>query len=399
MGKDKTQQPELTLEAFNRAIRTYQRDDVSYLIAHGILKDVPADEKIATYRQLVALQSMDILQAIAKQEPWLDPQIFCCQSDSSQSKVFIGQCLTKFRKQFRLQDAETCDTLFELSCECGCTSMLHTLIEQKKCKSRYSSLSCYSLDVLKLIKDVPQGQLSDDELVQLYYKAAVTADHEKKLDFLAANGYDLFRKDSSGKTVLDYLQERIEQNKYTKNRHGSLMQIEDRKMFSKLKKMLDEKEHPPVKQKADKRTVACFAAIAVIAVILIIIAVASSLGGDDADEVSLTETTEVWDLTDTEDTSYSTDTSLTVADGDTVNIDYVGYVDGEEFDGGNTDGEGTDLVIGSGSYIDDFEDQLIGANVGDTVEVNVTFPDEYSNNPDLAGKDATFEVTINGIYE
>ena len=94
----------------------------------------------------------------------------------------------------------------------------------------------------------------------------------------------------------------------------------------------------------------------------------------------------------------STDTSLTVADGDTVNIDYVGTVDGVEFDGGSTNGTGTDLVIGSGSYIDDFEDQLIGAHPGDEVQVEVTFPDDYGSQ-DLAGKDAVFAVTINGIYQ
>ena len=94
----------------------------------------------------------------------------------------------------------------------------------------------------------------------------------------------------------------------------------------------------------------------------------------------------------------STDTSLTVADGDTVNIDYVGTVDGVEFDGGSTNGTGTDLVIGSGSYIDDFEDQLIGAHPGDEVQVEVTFPDDYGSQ-DLAGKDAVFAVTVNGIYQ
>lgn len=58
--------------------------------------------------------------------------------------------------------------------------------------------------------------------------------------------------------------------------------------------------------------------------------------------------------------SYSTDASLTVQNGDTVNIDYVGTVGGVEFDGGSTNGAGTDLTIGSGLYIDDFEEQLIG---------------------------------------
>lgn len=97
-------------------------------------------------------------------------------------------------------------------------------------------------------------------------------------------------------------------------------------------------------------------------------------------------------------TAYSTDTSLTIEDGNTVNIDYVGSIDGVEFEGGSTNGAGTDLTIGSGLYIDDFEEQLIGAHPGDSVEVNVTFPDDYQQE-DLQGKDALFQVTINGIYE
>lgn len=87
-----------------------------------------------------------------------------------------------------------------------------------------------------------------------------------------------------------------------------------------------------------------------------------------------------------------------IADGDKVNIDYVGSVDGVEFEGGNSNGEGSDLEIGSGSFIDDFEQQLIGHKVGDNVTVEVTFPADYSQNPDLAGKDAVFQVTVNGIY-
>lgn len=92
------------------------------------------------------------------------------------------------------------------------------------------------------------------------------------------------------------------------------------------------------------------------------------------------------------------DTSLTVEDGDKVNIDYVGTVDGVAFEGGSTNGAGADLTIGSGSYIDDFEDQLLGSHPGDTVEVNVTFPENYGKE-DLNGKDAVFTVTVNGIYE
>lgn len=85
-----------------------------------------------------------------------------------------------------------------------------------------------------------------------------------------------------------------------------------------------------------------------------------------------------------------------VKDGDVVNIDYVGTIDGEEFDGGSA--EGSNLTIGSGSFIDDFEEQLIGHKPGEAVEVNVTFPDDYASE-DVAGKDAVFTVTLNYISE
>ena len=79
---------------------------------------------------------------------------------------------------------------------------------------------------------------------------------------------------------------------------------------------------------------------------------------------------------------------------DVANIDFEGFTDGVAFDGGK--GEGFDLTIGSGQFIPGFEDQLIGANVGDEVEVNVKFPEEY-HAEELKGKDAVFKVKINGI--
>jgi trigger factor len=94
--------------------------------------------------------------------------------------------------------------------------------------------------------------------------------------------------------------------------------------------------------------------------------------------------------------TYEEDTESEAAEGDTVNIDFVGSVDGEEFDGGNTNGSGYDLVLGSGSFIDDFEEQIEGHKPGDTFTVSVTFPDDYGNE-DLNGKDAEFETTLNYI--
>lgn len=84
----------------------------------------------------------------------------------------------------------------------------------------------------------------------------------------------------------------------------------------------------------------------------------------------------------------------TVESGSIVNIDYEGKIDGETFDGGSA--QGAHLEIGSGSFIDGFEDGLIGKTVGETVDLDLTFPDDYQNT-DYAGKDAVFTVSINSI--
>ena len=88
-----------------------------------------------------------------------------------------------------------------------------------------------------------------------------------------------------------------------------------------------------------------------------------------------------------------TATEGTVEDGDSVNINYAGTMNGELFDGGTADNQ--TLIIGSGSFIDGFEDGLIGKKVGDTVTLDLQFPENYTPNPDLSAADVTFEVTIN----
>ena len=142
------------------------------------------------------------------------------------------------------------------------------------------------------------------------------------------------------------------------------------------------------KERRRKLKKALLIGIPILAVVIlaaaIIISAMSSSGDSESSEDQATEDTSSNDTGDTTDAgaSYSTDTALTVEDGDTVNIDYVGTVDGEEFSGGNTNGAGT---------------ELIGAHPGDTVEVTVTFPEDYGVE-ELNGKEAVFTVTVNGIY-
>ena len=89
-------------------------------------------------------------------------------------------------------------------------------------------------------------------------------------------------------------------------------------------------------------------------------------------------------------------TDRPVKDGDDIVLDFEGFCDGVAFEGG----KGTDypLTIGSGSFIPGFEEQLVGANIGEEMEVNVTFPENYQSD-DLAGKDAMFKCTVKKITE
>ena len=134
---------------------------------------------------------------------------------------------------------------------------------------------------------------------------------------------------------------------------------------------------------------------------------------EDFDSIALKEN----DLTPTEDelqqqvdnllnqyTSSQPVTGRAAQSGDVANIDYTGTVDGVAFTGGTA--TGYDLTLGSGSFIDGFEDQIIGHNVGDTFDVTVTFPDGYGDSTDaegntitLSGKEAVFSVTLNSISE
>lgn len=85
-----------------------------------------------------------------------------------------------------------------------------------------------------------------------------------------------------------------------------------------------------------------------------------------------------------------------VEEGDVVNINYVGTIDGVAFNGGTDDSEeGTDLEVGAGGFVPGFEEGIIGAIPGEIVDVDVTFPEDYHE--ELAGKEAVFAITVNGI--
>lgn len=167
------------------------------------------------------------------------------------------------------------------------------------------------------------------------------------------------------------------------------MKKENKRMAQERRKA--EREKQERKAKFEK-----FMPITILIAVLLVVIVAAVVIIRNSG--SSTENTEGFTVTDDNAVTLNTDPETVAENGDTVNIDYVGSIDGVEFDGGNTHGTGADLTLGTGTYIDNFEDQIVGHKVGDTFDVTVTFPDDYGA-ADLAGKEAVFVTTLNGVYK
>lgn len=145
-----------------------------------------------------------------------------------------------------------------------------------------------------------------------------------------------------------------------------------------------------------------FPVIVVVAVIILLVWAIATSGGSDTNSDTDVDTTNTEISSDILDNSQvptlNTEAGLIAEDGDTVNIDYTGYLDGTAFEGGSTNGMGADLGLGTHTYIEGFEEGIVGKAVGDTFDLNLTFPEDYGNT-ELAGKEVVFTVTLNGIYE
>ena len=303
--------------------------------------------------------------------------------ENRNQRVFVSFLMTKYLKRIDCKEEADCERLFEIACTVENRNMLQYLIQQGKAVSKYPKLVTCSLELFSLIDKIPDKYLHEDCKVAFWVEAALSDRSIEAMDALAAKGFDPGVKGSDGKSAVDALEKRIGSIRYTNNRTGELKRKKDREAVRYLSRLASGKGRKE-KKPSLKKWIISGAAVLVVACIAGVVIFQSTKSDDAAG--------------DSASASYNTDTSLTVADGDTVNIDYTGYVDDVAFDGGSTDGNGADLTIGSGTYIDDFEEQLVGHNVGENVQVTVTFPEDYGVE-ELNGKEAVFDVTINGIYE
>lgn len=377
-------------DLLEQEMKHHNRDKVVELLKDGALEQVSEEEQ-QFYCELMALRDKRIVTILSKRLSVFDVSMLKMDLNNWNNREYISFVLDKYHSKFNWEDEDVCEEMFAIACKVENKKILRFLIEQKKVVSQYPMLMSGSDSVFKMISKIKLDELDNDLIVEMIVQAATSGKAEERLLTLQRKGVNIATRNEEEKTASEVLEARIQDTRYSKNRSGALKRKQDQAALQYLVRV--EKGLIVEEEKTISKKIIVLIGICVLALIVggtVAIIKYNSADNDEVEE-SLEDTAD-------ESVDYNTDTSLIVEDGDTVNIDYTGYIDGVAFDGGSTDGVGTSLTIGSGSYIDDFEEQLIGHSVGETVTVSVTFPEDYGNE-ELNGKDAEFEVVINGIYE
>ena len=313
------------------------------------------------------------------------------------STEFVQQVLKKCRKSLDLSADSTVSRFFILACDADDVDTIRFLLKQKRYSGDISKISELPVQDFKSVIRICQREIEASKSAADFYIAAGCSEHgTEKVTALIEAGYNLNAKNEQNQTLEASVTKRVNANKYPGSKDGKLAKVRDQQILNLLKPKV-ESEDERKKNMQNRLIIGVIIAAAVVAVIAIIVSgnKSSSTSSTTSSVVTSTEssalsgTSSTISAADTSSMTLNTDTSLTVAKGDTVNIDYTG-------DGGTATGQ--DLTIGSGTFIDGFEDQLIGAKVGSTVTVTVTFPEDYGVDS-LNGKEATFDVKINGIYQ
>lgn len=383
-------------EMMKTEMKNKNRAQVLRLLKEGAFEQLTEQEIPSTCRELMALRDAQIVAELAKKVDIFTPEMLELDWNNWNDCQFVDQILNKYSKKFCWQDEEVCNKLFEIACIVGNEKTVLSLMKQKKAANLYSKLAASSDELFAVLLKSKLTEFSQDQIVDMIAYATLSGKANVRLKSLLDKKFDFSTKNAQDETAVDVVKKIIEDKKYDKNKTGSLKKTQDAnalQFLMKVEKGLIEEEPKKIEWKK-------ILPISIAAVVVIVFACVIGISQHDSAKKNETQTDNTNTNTNTNSTSqsYNKDKNLVVKDGDTVNIDYIGYVDDVAFEGGNTNGQGTSLTIGSHSYIDNFEEQLIGHNVGDKVTVNVTFPDDY-HNADMQGKDARFEVTINGIYE
>lgn len=394
-----------TVRELREEIKLGHNEKVSEYVKNGVLDSVEEQDELEIYRGISGLKDIKLIGLVLKKTGRLSPEWFRIANEEYNNNSFICEVFKKYRKAFNWKNEEVVNSIFEIAFSADDVNTIRYILRKKKLSEKYPVLATGSNEMFELLLKQNLKNWDNDRIVELYVYAASSSQGKNRVKEIYERGIDPAVTNSDGLTAEKVFEEQIKiSSRNVRNKSGELKKNQDQRVLRFLQKITREGK---CRRKINPAKI--FVPVGVLFVVLIVgfvfyaIKYINDETNDASDELLSYDTASdddadySWLYDDTTEATYLTDTSLSVAEGDTVNIDYTGYIDGVAFDGGSTDGYGDDLEIGSGDYIDGFEEQLVGHYVGETVEVNVTFPEDYGVD-ELNGKDAVFEVTINGIY-
>lgn len=372
------------LDEFLKALKEYKRDDVAKLLETGIINEVSSENLDDIVVKVVSLRDVKVMDVLAKTLKPLPVTALNLDMKNRNNQDFITTLLTKYTEYFDLKDEAVAGVLFEKACETGSVTAVKTFIKKNIGRTNIGKMGSACDEIFELLRKYGASAFSAEERVSIYTDAAFSREGAERLVKLADWGFDVKEETTDGKSCRNALKAKIDGDKYPNNKSGVAAKQHDKSTLSALDRIskINTKKRITAKQ-----------------VICVLLALVLLVAAEEGLRYGIKAIIKA-----------NTPQKLVVENGDEIVMDFEGYVDGELFDGGTA--KKYKLVIGSGSFIDGFEEQLVGASVGDDVDVNVTFPDDYfvdstdyynvtvmGGEPILAGKDAVFKVHIIDIIE
>lgn len=201
-----------------KEINKCHTDSVYKMIEDGVLETMDNEEIKNTFRSLMSLRNMDIIDLLAKKSHYFPIEMLDIEVSNHNDKDFVSNVLNKHGKKFKFK--EHGDRLFEVACKADCKPYLLFLLGKGLGESQYPRLISGSDTLLEVLSEIKVKALHQDTVVTFFVEAAISGQSEKRIRELIDLGFDITAVNSAGKNACDMLRTGIESYNYGKGKQG-----------------------------------------------------------------------------------------------------------------------------------------------------------------------------------
>lgn len=205
------------------------------MIDDGILETMDNEEIKNTFRSLMSLRNMDIIDLLAKKSHYFPIEMLDVEINNHNDKDFVSNVLNKYGKKFKFK--EQGDRLFEVACKADCKPYLLFLLGKGLGESQYPRLISGSDTLLEVLSEIKVKALHPDTVVTFFVEAAISDQSEKRIRELIDLGFDITAVNSSGKNACDMLRTGIESYNYGKGKQGKTEKQRDLQGLKTLERL------------------------------------------------------------------------------------------------------------------------------------------------------------------